>query len=165
MENYPWDAGRSDAERAFLRQIEHLCTDKSPFDAWINYWQLVVILSISDPEHNVILRTVRVDFDGQSLAGGNDPTHQIAPNLDPEDPDYFELRDQLTPAQFAERAFDWFHHEAIRPIDRQEWDGADHGWLLWVLADGEGRPLVAQYFDQPDRPPDRVVRLRPPDIK
>ena len=165
MDNYPWDVGRSDAERAFLRQLEQLCIDNWPFDAWTHYPQLVVTLAVTDPEHNAILRTLRIDFDGQSLAGGNDPSGQIDPKLNPEDPDYFELDDRLTPPQFAERALDWFHHEASRPIDRQEWDGTDDGWLLWVLADEEERPLVAQYHNRPDRPPDRVVRLSPPNIR
>lgn len=165
VDNYPWDVGRSETERAFLLQLERLCVGSGLIDAWTYYPQLVVTLSINDPEHNVILRTLRIDFDGQSLAGGNDPSHQIAdPALNAEDPDYFELKDQLTPGQFAERAFDWFRHQADRPIDRLEWEGTHHRWLRWALADEDGRPLGAQYRNRPDRPADRVVRLMPPDI-
>ena len=159
MDNYPWDVGRSETERAFLGRLEQLASGRLPIDTWTFYPQLVVTVSIG--EDRELVRTLRVDFAGDSLKGGEDPSGQIDPELDSEAPDYFEVTEPLTPSGFAERAFDWFLRQAIRPIDRLEWTGVDHTWVRWKLAD-EGRTLVGRYRDLPDRPPDRVVRLKPP---
>ena len=162
IDNYPWDTGRSDTERAFLARLEHLCAGPIPIDAWTYYPQLVVTLSISDSQHRVIVRTLRVDFSGASLAGGDDPSGQIDPDLDSESPDYFVVAEHLAPSAFADLAFEWFRREADRPIDRLEWDESDNTWYRWQLADQDGRPLVGQYGNLPDRPPDRVVRISHP---
>jgi hypothetical protein len=162
MSEYPFDVGRTEAEIAFLRQLERLHESHgahAAFDAWTMYPPLVVTVTISDPEHNCILRTLRIDFDGSSLVGGNDPSHQIDPQLDPDDPDHFEMRTQLAAERFADVAFSWFSDQADRPIDRQEWREGSRTWRRWVLAD-TGRPLVAQGFGPPDKNPDQVVRLQ-----
>jgi hypothetical protein len=69
----------------------------------------------------------------------------------------------LSPEAFADRAYQWFRKQGSRPIDRQEWDGSDRGWVLWVLAD-DGTALVSGSPNRPDRPPDRVTRLEAPSL-
>lgn len=169
-DDYPWDVGRSEDERMFLLELRRLANDTALFDAWTLHPQLVVTLSIGDPVEKAILRTLRVDFDGRSLVGGNDRSHQITESeLNPgppypEDLDYFELPGEFTPPELAQRAFDWFQRQASRPIDRLEWDGPEHGWTVWSLADPGGEELVARYTNRPGRPPDRVIRLKSPII-
>jgi hypothetical protein len=162
-----WPGARNEAERRFLdRMAELVLTNplepEALFDAWFYYPQLVMTLCICDPGDPCVLRTLRVDYDGCRIVAGNDPSHQITEeHMDSEDPDAFETDDGNSPEEFAELAFDWFCDQANRPIERHEWTGTDHGWYLWILADAE-RGLVARYSGRPDRPPDRIVRIRPP---
>lgn len=159
-DDYPWDLGRDEPERAFLRRLAKRSSGRGLFDAWTFYDQLVVTLTVRDDTG--VLRTLRVDFDGEHLVGGNDPSHQITESqLDKNDPDHFEVDGAGSPQELADRAYEWFRREAARPIDRHEWDGEEHGWFLWVLADA-ARPLSARYLNRPDRPPDRVIRLESP---
>jgi len=168
-DDYPWDVGRSEDECEFLGALKHLHNCSGLFDAWTLHPQLLVTLDIVDPDQRGVLRTLRVDFDGHSLVGGNDPSHQMTESeLNPGDPysedlDYFELRGDFTPTELAEHAFDWFKRQASRPIDRLEWDGPEHVWTLWSLADS-GEALSARYTNRPDRPPDRAIRLKSPVI-
>ncbi len=163
-DDYPWDAGRTDQERRFLARLRELANGRALFDAWDLYPQLVVTLTVDDPEENVIVRTLRVDYDGSSLRGGEDPSSQIDPELDSSDPDYFELTGYASPEALASQAFDWFSRQGRRPIDRREWFGPDHTWLEWVMLEPVEKPLVARYFGRPDRPPDHVVRLDTPQV-
>lgn len=160
-DDYPWDVGRTEAEREFLGCLRSLSNDRAHFDAWAFHPQLVVTLTIGDMEHNVVIRTLRVDFDGSSVRGGEDPSGQIDSDLIDGAPDYFALSGQRSISDLARQAFDWFALQGRRPIDRQEWIGPDHTWLRWVLVEPVERPLVAQYPNRPERPPDRVVRLSP----
>lgn len=162
-DDYPWDVGRTDPERAFLAQLRQLSSDRAHFDVWTFYPQLVVTLTIADRDHNVILRTLRVDFD-EGLRGGNDPSHQIDPDLDPADPDYFERSHLGSAAASAEYAFEWFRQQAQRPIDRSEWSDPGRVWLRWAIAEDPEKSLVAQGFNLPERPADRIVRLDPRQI-
>lgn len=158
-EDHAWGVGRTECEQAIPKRLRDLSNGRSLFDVWTFFDRLVVTVCVIDTG---VLRTLRVDFDGTSLTAGNDPGHQITEaDLDPEDPDYLRVQGPLGPRELADRAYDWFRREASRPIDRQEWDGDDHGWRLWVLAD-VNRLLSAQYTGCPDRPPDRVIRLDPP---
>ncbi len=158
-DDYPWDVGRSDPERAFLARLRELSNRRALFDAWTFYPQLVVTLTISDPEHKAVLRTLRVDFDGVVLRGGNDPSHQIDPSMDRADPDYFERPVESSDAQSAKYAFDWFRQQSSRPIDRLEWADEESTWLRWNIAEVSETPLVASGLKPPNRAPDRVVRL------
>lgn len=113
-DNYPWDVGRTEDERTFLRRLKQQVNARAPFDAWTFHPQLVVTVSISDPDQRVVLRTLRVDFDGSSLTGGNDPSHQMTEarlnpgDPYPEDPDYFELLGADSVPEVAQHALAWF---------------------------------------------------------
>ena len=163
-DGYPWDVGRSDAELDFLDELRELSQHRAHFDAWDYYPQLVVTLTIADLDlrEPVILRTLRVDFSANTLAGGNDRAHQIDPLLDPTDPDFFE-RQGLRPREAAGEAFRWFRQEALRPIERREWRGRDL-WRQWVLTEIPEKPLADSGSGRPARPPDQVTRLEPRQI-
>jgi hypothetical protein len=92
-------------------------------------------VTVTDPDDKLVLRTLRVDFNGCGFVAGNDPSHQISDDLDPEDPDRLESPDGLKPEELADLAMAWLRAQAHRPIDRQEWDENAGGWRRWVLAD------------------------------
>jgi hypothetical protein len=150
--------GRDDGEQRFLRRLEELL----PFDVVdvvLDRPQLIAYVDVIDPEHGCVLRTIRVDYERMSVAGGDDPTMQLNRPLEESSGDRLQRRSLGTPAECAEVAAAWIVEQCGRPIDRSEWDGDGHGWLLWSLADTE-RPLVFRYADRPRRPPDRVVRIQ-----
>jgi hypothetical protein len=163
--------GRNDAERRFLGRLTLL---QPPYcEVWLFFPQLVVTVTVADPDENLVLRTLRVDFDGKRFAAGNDPGDQITDELDPDDPDRLESPDGLSPEELAERAMAWLRAQAQRPIEREEWDEDDGGWRRWVLAD-TGQALVLRRAGgvafaaggaweassaPPQRAPDRVVKL------
>lgn len=140
------EEGRNEAERRFLRVLVGVAPG---FDVWTYYPQLVTTVVVCDPDTPVVLRTLRVDFDGTSIRCGHDPSGQIDPAMASNDPDGYECRDALTPEQFAEVAGEWFWRQFRRPIDRYEWRGRDpEVGPYWVLADcdrglvvGGRRPL------------------------
>ena len=63
---------------------------------------LVASLDIVDSEVNLVLRTIRVDYDGQRVWGGDDPTHQLTDELTEQARGWFE-RSNLVPAESATR--------------------------------------------------------------
>jgi hypothetical protein len=164
-DDYPWGVGRNATERAFLRRLaERFRTDgqRGLFDAWTFFPHLVVTLSIDDSLKRLVVRTLRVDYHEDYLAGGNDLTHQISESdLDREDPDFFEVVGPQSPEEAADLAYRWFRQEARRPIDRHESHRRGRGGIRWVLADVD-RDLVGKYPDRLSKPPDRVTRLEPP---
>jgi hypothetical protein len=105
-----------------------------------------------------VVRTLRADFDGQTLRCGNDPTHQLTGDLDPDDPDSHVPEGPDSPEQLATTAAGWYARQYSRPIDRFEWDSPPA--RKWVLVD-VGRTLVLKGRSWPE-PPDRMVRIRPP---
>jgi hypothetical protein len=126
---------RNDAERRFLGRLSLL---QPPFcDVWTEWPQLIISVSVGDRDENLVLRTLRVDFDGKGFVAGNDPSHQI--ELEPDDPDRLKSPDGLSPEELAEIAMAWLRAQAARPIARHEWD--DGGCRRWVLAD-TGQVLV-----------------------
>lgn len=150
------EQGRTDLERRFLETFRNVL-GHAPIDIWDDYEQLVVTVTIVDPDERLVLRTLRVDYDGRAIWGGNDPDHQIDPALDPDDPEYFRV-EAVTPERAAEVAADFFRRESCRPIDRLEWDGPDRRQFHWVLAD-VGLPLVGKKPGLTGRTPDRTIRL------
>ncbi|MDA0184056.1 hypothetical protein OJ997_27355 [Solirubrobacter phytolaccae] len=91
-------------------------------DVWTFAPELIVTVTVADPDHRLVLRTLRVDFDGRGFVAGNDPSHQMSDDLDPEDLDRLESPPGLEPEDLAELAMAWLRAQADRPIDRQEWD-------------------------------------------
>jgi hypothetical protein len=161
--------GRDGEERRFLRRLTLL---QPPFcEVWTGWPQLVVSVTVADDDENLVLRTLRVDYDGNGFVAGNDPSHQITDELDPDDPDRLESPSGLDPEELAELAMAWLRAQAARPIERQEWDEDDGGWRRWVLTD-TGQALTIRRVggvafaasgpwaaSLPRRAPDRVERL------
>lgn len=150
--------GRTDAERRYLARLQEL-SSLLHIDIWVDRQRLVTSVDIRDDTHNLVLRTLRVDFDGRHVWGGNDLTHQLASDLDPDDPDWFERRDGKTPEECAETAAAFFAREAARPIEREEWVSGATTRYRWTLAD-VGRRIVTQ-GSIPTVPPTRVSRVSP----
>jgi hypothetical protein len=162
--------GRSDAERRFLGRLTVL---QPPYcEVWTWALELIVTVTVADPDENLVLRTLRVDFGGLGFVAGNDPSGQITDDLDPEDPDRFESPGGLEPEELADIAMGWLREQANRPIDRQEWDENAGAWRRWVLADtgqalalrqADGVPFAAggawEKVSSPSGAPDRVVRI------
>src|SRR3954471_17999851 len=44
--------------------------------------QLIVTVCVVDPDDPLVVRTLRVDFDGERFVAGNDPSHQIVDELE-----------------------------------------------------------------------------------
>ena len=155
----------TEAERAFIETM-HCRSEAGGWypDAWV--WADRVVLAVCPgdytPEYNLLLRTLRVDFDGRAVWFGPDETHQFVTDLDPGRPGVFVLSD-LPVAQLASAAADWLERELRRPIVRYEWDRLDNRGVaprLWVLAD-TGQGIVACGQRSPDfGPPDRITPVR-----
>jgi hypothetical protein len=148
--------GRNEAERRFLAECKALrCLP----DVWI--WPgrpLITAMYVIDRDDgNGVLRTLRADFDGETLRCGNDPTHQFVGDLDPDDPDSYVLGGRRSPEELAAAAVAWYKQQLARPVDRLEWDAPPA--RLWVLAD-VGRAISARWRRR-SGPPDRVVRIHP----
>lgn len=148
--------GRDDIERRFLAVLrERICP--LHVDIWIDRPQLVTSVDIDDHIHAVTLRTLRVEFDGVGIRGGNDPTHQLIGELDPADPDWFERTDCATPEACAKVSAAFYKEQAERLIDREEWDVLGAVTYRWTLVDvGWG---LATAGNIPARAPDRVRRI------
>ncbi len=166
---YTPEHGRTDAERRFLARLAQL--QPPYYDVWNDRAELVVAVSIMDTDKNTVIRTLRVDFDGAAIVAGNDPTHQLSDDLDPDDPDRFVSGLDASPDDLADKAMAWFRKQAERPIERREWEQDDRHWVCWVLADVDRRLVCSSTggpayvaglpwaFDPPHRPPDRIVTL------
>src|SRR5215472_2277017 len=148
--------GRNDLERRFLAEFN---ARRGVVDVWI--WPdrpLITSLCVFDrDEGGGVIRTLRADFDGETLRCGNDPTHQFVGDLDPDDPDGYVLEGGRSPEELAAAAVAWYKRELSRPVDRLEWDTPLA--RLWVLAD-VGRALGVRWRRR-SGPPDRVVRIHP----
>ncbi len=150
--------GRSNLERRFIARLRAL-TGPPHVDVWVDHPQLVTSVDVSDKVHDIVLRTLRVDFDGARahVWGGNDPTGQLVGELDPTDPDWFDRDDGSTPEACAEIAAAFFKSQGERPIDREEWADGTAVKCRWILVD-VGRALVTS-AGIPTRPPTQVLRV------
>ena len=125
---------RSEIEGRFLDRLRESVADI--FDVWLFYPQLVVTLCVCDPDDQVVLRTLRVDFDGLRIVAGNDPSHQITEErLDPEDPDLFQLPAGSPPEHCAEAAVDGSGSR----LDDRSISTNGMGLCTWLAALGPGR--------------------------
>ena len=79
----------NEAERAFIEAL-HARAEVGNWnaDAWVWDDRVVVAVSMCDqtPGYNLLLRTLRVDFDGAGVWFGTDETQQFATELDPARP-------------------------------------------------------------------------------
>jgi hypothetical protein len=150
--------GLNDLERRFLAE---LVARWGIVDVWMRPNNpLVTSVDVSDRgvKGGLIVRTLRADFDGETLRCGSDPTYQIAGDLDPDDPDGYVIEGARSPEELAAAAAAWYQHQYLRPIDRLEWDTPPA--CKWVLVD-VGRTIVVSGGSW-SGPPDRVVRAHPP---
>jgi len=150
--------GRDDIERRFLVVLRARISPMH-VDVWIDRPQLITSVDVDDQFHAVALRTLRVEFDGVGIRGGNDPTHQLVGELDPTDTDWFERTDCGTPEACAEVSAAFYKEQVEQPIDREEWDVLGAVTCRWTLVD-VGRGL-ATAGNIPPRSPDRVRRVHP----
>jgi hypothetical protein len=150
----------NELERTFIEAMhERSETDMWYPDAWMWDDRVVLLVCVADrtPGYGVVLRSLRIDFDGQMVCFGPDETHQLATDLNPAHPGVFALSGQSI-AELADAAANWLQRELRRPIMRQEWDLLDASGVsprLWVLA-GSGEVLAARgqrltEFGPPDR--------------
>ncbi len=156
------DECNTEAERAFIEAMHRRSEAGGWYpNAWV--WGDRVVLAVCSSDHtpgyNLLLRTLRVDYDGREVRFGPDETHQFATDLNPVRSGVSVLSG-LPVTELAAAAADWLEREMRRPIERHEWDRLDKRGVaprLWVLGDtGEG--LVALGQRSPDfGPPDRVV--------
>ena len=152
----------NETERAFIEALHaQAVVGNWNADAWVWDDRVVVAVSVCDqtPEYNLLLRTLRVDFDGKTVWFGPDETQQFATDLDPTRTGVSMLSGLLV-CEMAVAAAEWLEWEMRRPLARQEWDHLDRRGVaprLWVLADtGEG--IAAHGLRSPDTgQPDRIV--------
>lgn len=158
------DECESEAERAFIEAVHARAEDGGWFaDAWrvrTGCITLSVCPSDADSEHNCVLRTLRVDFDGSTVWFGPDETHQFATDLDPSRRGVSVLSGRPV-VELAAAATDWLEREMRRPIARYDWDGPGFRRRLWVLADTGESLVVSDSANARHReglgPPDRIV--------
>ena len=108
-------------------------------DSWPAEDRIILSVDISDPDpaYRVILRTLRIDFDGMTTWLGPDETFQLVTNLNPDHPDVTVLSG-ISIFEAATRAADWLEKEIWRSIVRQEWDHLDERGVaprLWIVLD------------------------------
>src|SRR5262245_16270314 len=157
-------ACNNEPERTFIEAMHHRSEAGGWYpDVWVRDDRVVLAVSPGDqtPGYNLILRTLRVDFDGRAVRLGPDETHQFATDLDPARAGVHVLSERPV-AELADAAADWVEREMRRPIVRHEWDRLDQRGVaprLWVLADtGEGIVVRGQWSSDLG-PPDRVVTV------
>jgi hypothetical protein len=161
------DECRNEAEKEFIEALHARAEAGGWFaDAWPHPSdnRIIVTVDVCDPDHNSILRMLRVDYDGATLTVGPDETYQLASHLDPSRADVMVMSGQA-PAVLASAAADWLEHEVQRPIERREWDRPTFRHRQWLLAD-TGKKLVFSDSKNSRRsdfelgPPDRIVPVR-----
>jgi hypothetical protein len=140
---------RPGAEFEFVSELN----SRAEKGAWsADYWprddRLLFTVCPSDREHNCVLRTLRIDFDGARVVFGPDETHQLVTDLDPGRPGV-RLVSGISPTAMADAAADWIERELARPIVRREWKGMTFTHREWIL-DDTGERLA--WSDSENRP-------------
>jgi hypothetical protein len=153
----------NERERGF---IESLHARAEAGDWYADWWprndRLMLSVSRVDGVHNLVLRTLRIDFAGDAVRFGPDETHQFATDLDSTRPGVFAISG-LPVAELATTAADWLEREMRRPIVRYEWHRPGFWRREWLLADtGEGL-VVSDSANVIKRPglgiPDKIVTV------
>jgi hypothetical protein len=139
--------GRTDAERRFLAALRdraqswhQLGITPDHTHAWTDRADLYVHVDIADHAQRRIIGTLRVDFDGERVAG-HWGAADFCDTIDPRAPDSFGTTALDTPEAAADRAASWLEEQLHRPIERREWRRDEAiTRCVWVLADTD-RPL------------------------
>jgi hypothetical protein len=138
MPRFGVDVCETDERREFLESLHAIAEAHGWYgDGWERDDRFIVTVCPCDPEHNCVLRTLRVDFFRGSVAVGADETHQLVTDLDPRRPEVQVVRDQPV-AALAKVAADWLEREMSRQIIRQEWirpEFTHRRWLKRVAAE------------------------------
>jgi hypothetical protein len=157
---------RNDREKQFLeflnRRAEAGGWYADDFYVWDD--RVVIAVCARDLSSNLLLRTLRVDFDGYRLAFGPDETHQYATDLSADRPGVTIVTDRA-PQELADIAADWLEREMIRPIVRNQWFRLSFNRTAWVLQD-TGEPLVVSHLGRKINPsslgaPTETVKVWP----
>lgn len=153
----------NDGEREFV-ELLHARAEAGGWhaDSWLRDDRVIISMDICDTDRGCVLRVLRVDYDGSTLAAGSDPTYQLATDLDPARPDVIVLRGRPV-GELADAAADWLEREMSRPVVRREWVRAGFTHTQWVLADSGEAIVVSDSANAARRrelgPPDRTVPL------
>ena len=133
-----WGDANTEAEERFLTVLRARAEAWNALDigrdhtqAWPDNDPFCIHVDLSDPSHNLIYGTLRIDFDGARLVGGWSDSQLVHP-IDPAEPDSFETSAFASAEEAAVMAGRWLEAQLCRPIERREsllWE------VSWVLAD------------------------------
>lgn len=154
------DECRSENERQFIIELEKL--SNWYLDFMPHEMRTVLYASPVDRDYNLVLRTLRVDYDGSTLWLGPDETHQFSTDLAVGQRGVSTHSDQ-SPIELAAIAAKWLNHELRRPIERQEWDKLDDRGVaprLWLMADSGERICRNGVVLSEFGPPDRTIQVK-----
>jgi len=128
--------------------------------AWGHETLLVIGVDVSDNECNCVVRSLRVDFNGERVLCGDDETSQYVTDLSPDGPGVATYERQ-SPATLADLAADWLERELARKIVRQEWNKWRFKRRVWLFADTGQKIMFSDSANKRDRlfvgEPDRSV--------
>lgn len=148
-------ACHNDAERQFVLALNTLAAESGWFaESWQDRGRVVITVDVVVP--GLVVRMLRVDFDGTTLLCGPDETLQLATDLDPRRPDVHRWSGE-SPPELAARAAAWLASQLARPVHRREW-GRGHR-VEWILGDTGER--LCGTGPKADGPPDSVVIVLP----
>jgi hypothetical protein len=150
------DEFRSDAERDFVRAISLHATwwgalGLSPEGARIVPAEGKLILFVDVGAPQLVLRTLRIEFDGSSVVMGDDEAGQEGPHLDLSKRKVVTVRSSdldagvglfapyrdvgSVPARLAERAAEWVEYQTRRRVECHEWKKPSFTHRRWISTD------------------------------
>lgn len=120
---------RNEAEREFLTALfahafEWKALGVTDEECMICYSDsiLMVAFDICDWNGNVVLRSLKVDFDGTRVLTGETESQTVDIKFDTDSPNIEEINQVgASPMDLAEAAAKWLYHEISRPIVFREW--------------------------------------------
>jgi hypothetical protein len=134
---------RNEEERKFLTSLYNYAPEWKKYglddDNFIMFYEgetVTVAFDIIDENENLVLRSLRVDFDHTNLLLGEDITMQYVCKLDVNDPKVKKYRkSEYSTVELSEIAANWIVTEAARKIELREWVTSSYRHRVWVLAD------------------------------
>lgn len=108
----------------------------SPLDVLtqVSTFLLTVALDVSAGNH--VLRTLRVDFDGQCVLMGEDETLQLVTDLNEQNPEVLVHKSEnASLEEFADVAGQWLERELKRVIVLHQWMDSQGRHRKWILED------------------------------